>query len=280
MKGKAVSRDVRAQLGYLWTYPANVDDDNGLGGGITYAFNPKLCDKLNKVNTEDTFLFTLVNCDSFKSSIASAFNTWAGNSRHLKFVDVSLECDALEKNFGPPTDPRQTHKYPHGGCPLAEIWITSMGTAASRRSLAETANASTSAFGVYTHEGGLHGLDLAHHITSDGALSPAGGGVSGLFHAVRRSLFSGRSLQEEPIETIGSNQEGASTAVATALSHARYSTGNPMGFRYTNGEKPFTLGNDGVTKVYGRPVVETYAGTFSFNVDGPVCWYLDSQVWS
>ena len=37
MKGKAVSRDVRAQLGYLWTYPANVDDDNGLGGGITRA---------------------------------------------------------------------------------------------------------------------------------------------------------------------------------------------------------------------------------------------------
>lgn len=230
------------RLGYLWTYPSSVTDDTGLGGGITYAFNPKLCDMLNNVNSEDTWLFSLVDCDSFRSSVAAAFNTWASNSRHIKFVDVTKECDALGKNFGPPTDAKQVHQYPHGGCPLAEIWVTSLDTSASSgRRLTEG--------GTVTAAGGLYGLDLAHHITG-------------------RSLQTTPSLQPEPDMNLEAN-----VAVATALSHARYSNT----FRYTNGERPYTLASDGTTKVYGRQVVETYAGTFSFNLDAPICWYLDSQ---
>ena len=60
------------------------------------------------------------------------------------------------------------------------------------------------------------------------------------------------------------------TAVATALPHAQYVTD----FRYTNGEKPFYGGRGG--PYYNRTVVETFAGTFSFNT-ADVCWYMDSK---
>jgi hypothetical protein len=49
-----------------------------------------------------------------------------------------------------------------------------------------------------------------------------------------------------------------SSSVATALPHAQYSTD----FRYSNGARPF-LNNSGVI-TYNRQVVETFAGTFSF----------------
>ena len=39
-------------------------------------------------------------------------------------------------------------------------------------------------------------------------------------------------------------------------------------------EMPHTLDAYGA-KVYGRPVVETYAGELTFNTED-VCWYLDS----
>ena len=61
-----------------------------------------------------------------------------------------------------------------------------------------------------------------------------------------------------------------SSSVATALTHARYSTD----FRYSNGARPF-LNNSGVI-TYNRQVVETFAGTFSFETE-KVCWYLDSE---
>jgi len=68
--------------------------------------------------------------------VARAFDKWAANSRFLKFLDVSKECDALGLNYGPPhTDPQSDH--PHGGCPLAEIWVTTLvassSTGSSRR---------------------------------------------------------------------------------------------------------------------------------------------------
>ena len=115
-------------------------------------------------------------------------------------------------HYGPPTGPRHVGPacnpsfmaagcvFPHGGCPLAEIWVTSRD----------------------------HSLD----------------GENG-------------------------NSGGDGTAVATALPHAQYSSD----FRYSNGARPF-LNNSGVI-TYNRQVVESFAGTFSFETE-KVCWYLDS----
>ena len=54
---------------------------------------------LNAVNSEDTFLFDLVSCDDFKASVARAFDMWAANSRHIKFVDVSTGISTVYAGF-------------------------------------------------------------------------------------------------------------------------------------------------------------------------------------
>ena len=223
MKGKPVSRVVQAQLGFLWTYPASTTDHTGLGRGITWAWDSKLCDLLKPKFKESVAFYDLVTCNSYKSAVARAFDKWAANSAFIKFIDVTSECEKLGLNYGPPTGPRQTSEFPHGGCPLAKIWITRIANGQSRRRLRDT--------------------------------------------------IDGRGLSEDG-ETLVEvdNALSDAVAVATALSHARYTEN----FRYTNGERPHTLAADGVTKVYGRRVVETYAGTFSFNVED-ICWYLDSN---
>jgi hypothetical protein len=216
MKGLSVNRAVQAQLGYLWTSPEDPFSDEGLGGGITWAWDDALCDLLEPRFHEDLFIFgNYINCQDFKSAVSRAFDKWSANNKFLKFLDVTNECKKLGLNYGPPTAAAQEGQ-PHGGCPLAEIWVTKLVAGNRRR------------------------LSLVHN---------------------------GTELIEE-----GASELSAEMAVATALSHARYS----YDFRYTNGDKPHTLASDGVTKVFGRAVVETYAGTFSFNVEENMCWYLDS----
>lgn len=297
MEGKAVNRDVRAQLGGLWTYPESLSDDAGLGGGITWAFNPALCEKLLAATDERTF-FDLVDCDDFHASVSRAFKMWEANSRHLKFVDVSKECDALGKNYGPPQTPKQAGKYPHGGCQLAEIWVTNIAEGSRRRLSDEDDSALLGRDGhgqlhsldeLMSHAGIYHtdehtgdGVDLMHiarrsprsNAEAAAMLTP---GMKGLMARLAPGINSaGRHLNALPDHSQGltledekGEQGGVSTVVAYALSHRKYSTT----MRYTNGEEAYTWNNG--SKV-GRTVVETYAGTFAFNVESPVCWYLDS----
>ena len=65
-----------------------------------------------------------------------AFTAWGANNRNIKFIDVTAECELLKENFYD-----ETHTGPpglnyavgndgdsgfHGGCPLAEIWVTKL----------------------------------------------------------------------------------------------------------------------------------------------------------
>lgn len=233
LKGQTVDRVVQAQLGFLWTYPESTTDETGLGGGITWAWDPALCGVLMKQFKERIWFYDLVTCDDLRAAIARAFDKWAANSRYLKFIDVTAECKKLEMDFGPPTSTKvQNSSFAnylsaaHGGCPLAKIWITRFAATADgstrRRRLSDT-------FDIIDE----HGRKL-----------------------------------EEPIANTN-DALSAAVAVATAKTHARYTTT----FRYTNGEKPLTM--VGQTPTYGRTVVEAYAGTFQFNVE-QICWYLDS----
>jgi len=245
MKGLPVDRNIQSQLGFLWTYPASSDDETGLGGGITWSWDPQLCDLLTPKFRETIPFANLVGCHSYKAAIARAFDKWSANSRFIKFVDVTAECDKLGLNYGPPTDPEgreQTvgigggNNYPHKACPLAKIWITRIESATTRREL-----------GVqpFSDLGDtLEGVTLDHTLTTRRLSEVAG----------------------------GADAQGVAVAVATARSHARYTTS----FRYTNGEEPHTLASDGTTKITGRNVIETYAGTFSINVED-ICWYMDSD---
>lgn len=243
MKGKDVQRADQSKIGFLWTYPQTTNDETGLGGGITWSWDPKLCDLLMPQFKEKVWFYPLVECSDIRSSIARAFDKWAANSRFIKFIDVTEECSKLDMNYGPPTSTRvhpsdeiqnmALHKA-HKGCPLAKIWITSFApkatTTGRRLQVRDTLHDEN---GDLLEEFDMHGRSLVEGITElDSALS-------------------------------------ASVAVATAKSHARYSTT----FRYTNGEMPH-LTNGAGTRTYGRRVVETFAGTFQFNVED-ICWYLD-----
>jgi len=241
MAGRPTGREIQSELGFLWTYPESSDDETGLGGGITWAWDPKLCALLLS-NFRETIPFAnLVTCNDFKAAIARAFDKWAANTRFIKFIDVSQECAKLGMDYGPPTDERsQASKYPHGGCPLAKIWITRIEAPSARRQLGD-----------------------AHPFAALGdTLEDENGNIIQLYRQ-----GPARRLQDGDTSNLGGG-----VAVATARSHVRYTTN----FRYTNGERPSTLAGDGVTKIPGRRVVETYAGTFSINVED-ICWYLDSD---
>jgi hypothetical protein len=66
--------------------------------------------------------------------VARAFNSWSANNRFVKFIDVTEECEARGINFysddhlGPlPEQNSPVSGRFHGGCPLAEIWVTVLG---------------------------------------------------------------------------------------------------------------------------------------------------------
>ena len=140
MLGKSTGRSTpQAELGYLWYAPADTLDTRGLGGGITWAFDPELCHMLKDQFREDIFgMNDFISCNEYKAAIARAFDKWSANNRFIKFLDVTEECRSIGKLYGPPTSnlPAQDGPYPHGACQLAEIWVTSIGSS-SRRQMQE-----------------------------------------------------------------------------------------------------------------------------------------------
>ena len=127
----------QAELFGLWSYnPTGLPDGShrnkmhGLGGGITWAFDPTLCDDLMPTFREGAVVVPrLVTCDDVRASIERAFGKWSGNNRFIDFIDVTEECaktgvwsgKADAPNSGFAQDPSLSY---HGGCPLAEIWVT------------------------------------------------------------------------------------------------------------------------------------------------------------
>jgi len=97
-------------LGHLWDLPWATDDATGLGGTITWAFDEALCEHLLPEVRENFWFISLVTCDSLRASVHRAFDTWAMNSRHIKFTDVTESCRAKHQNVIQ--------------CPEAEIVLT------------------------------------------------------------------------------------------------------------------------------------------------------------
>ena len=54
----------------------------------------------------------------------------SANNRFIHFLEVTAECEKLGQLYGPPTQPAQSGRQ-HGGCPLAEVWITAMDSSGS-----------------------------------------------------------------------------------------------------------------------------------------------------
>ena len=90
--------------------PTDSLSHEGLGGGITYAWDPQLCEVLLPRFREDFFFVPFVDCTMLKAAMARGFASWSANSARLSFVDVTDECTHLGQ-LSP-------------DCPLAELWIT------------------------------------------------------------------------------------------------------------------------------------------------------------
>ena len=227
------NRNWQTQLGSLWTFPADSSDTTGLGGGITFAFDPELCGRLMPLFREDIAGASFITCDDIKASVFRAFNAWGTNSRFFKFTDVTGECEKMGLLHG------GQEEQPHGGCAFAEIWITALTRDESRRRQLQEAR---------------------RRLATEGeAGSQEEGGLQ--------------------VESAEQNLDSGGTFVASALSHWRAS----YAFRYTNGEDAFQwVLTGGEWARQARPVLETYAGTLAYGVDGGsggvgLCWYLDSD---
>ena len=99
------------RLGYLWTSPAESASERGMGGGLTWAIDPNLCENLLSSFQEQPFLgISFVTCREIQAALHRGFSAWADNSAKLRFVDVSKECAAAG--------------FTDATCPLAKIFVT------------------------------------------------------------------------------------------------------------------------------------------------------------
>ena len=98
----------------LWDFPVNSASNHGLGGGITYAWDPALCTVLQPSFSEDMLGTGFASCEAIASSMRRAFTSWSSNHPRLKFFDVSLDCHLDRIRTG----------NTHDRCRSAEIWIT------------------------------------------------------------------------------------------------------------------------------------------------------------
>ena len=99
------------RLGYLWSEPTEQGTPEGLGDGITWAFDESLCDNILQAFSEQPFLgIEFVSCSDIQAAVHRGFAAWSDNSAKLTFLDVTEECRRIgQLNIN---------------CPLAEIFIT------------------------------------------------------------------------------------------------------------------------------------------------------------
>jgi hypothetical protein len=103
--------EARRSLGYLWSQPAEAGQATGLGSSITWVWDEeKLCKELLPRVKENFWFIPLVSCESLRASMHRAFDTWAMNSRYIKFTDVTQQCEAAG--------------YAPAACPYAEVVVS------------------------------------------------------------------------------------------------------------------------------------------------------------
>ena len=111
--------EVQASSGALnrvWDLPESSVSASGLGSGITYAWDPKLCENLLPKFSEDIKGFNFIGCKSLKAAWARALNTWSVHHSQISFTDISAACEAAEDWTGGPVNSE--------GCSMAQLWVT------------------------------------------------------------------------------------------------------------------------------------------------------------
>ena len=79
-------RASRGNLNRVWTYPPDATSSAGLGGGLTFAYDRKICDELLPAMSEASGLWGLrfVDCDTIFAAIRSAFASWSVNHPDIR----------------------------------------------------------------------------------------------------------------------------------------------------------------------------------------------------
>ena len=115
IQNESVGRDVGSPtntLGHMFSLPDISSDSTGLGNSITWAWDVRVCDKLLPKFRDTFWGISLVGCGNLRSTMNRAFDTWAQNSRYIKFTDVTERCVAAG------------FKGSLVGCPHAEIVVS------------------------------------------------------------------------------------------------------------------------------------------------------------
>ena len=106
----------RGAVNRLWTAPAHWTEPDGLGSGVTYAWDPQLCDALLPRFSEDLWFTEFVTCNTLRAAMARAFATWSAHHPAIAFKDLTAACDdAGAWNTSGPSG---------RGCNAAEVFIT------------------------------------------------------------------------------------------------------------------------------------------------------------
>ena len=121
----------RAGAGSL---PADPSSEHGLGGGISYAWDPQLCSALAPLVREDLLVGTFVSCSDYHAALDRAFGTWSSHHKHIAFRDVTDECIALG---------HANTSASMRSCSLAEVFITTIPTAGPSAAEASSSYAAT-----------------------------------------------------------------------------------------------------------------------------------------
>ena len=100
----------------VWDLPATAGASvRGLGSGISYAWDPTLCDQLLPTFGEDISGMSFITCDNLRAAWARALTTWSVHHPQISFTDVSKACDAAGDTTGGEVDGE--------GCSLAQMWV-------------------------------------------------------------------------------------------------------------------------------------------------------------
>jgi len=110
----------RGAINRLWDFPNDVFAQEGLGGGITYAWDPTLCEKLLPLFREEIAVGNFIDCVSVRAAWSRALYTWSHHHPRIAFTDVSSLCERDGDTSGGPVG--------SDGCSLAQIWVTTKST--------------------------------------------------------------------------------------------------------------------------------------------------------
>ena len=82
-----------------WSAPPSFEQKAGLGGGIAWAWAPRLCDELLPAFPEETELHgplplpRLITCDELRRMVLQAMAQWEAANHNVRFFDVTQQCE-------------------------------------------------------------------------------------------------------------------------------------------------------------------------------------------